>query len=169
VARRLTPATPATVPAMPKLIRVALVAALALSLVATGCGTDNKQKNAYVDAVNKAQTDFSTTFDKLSSRITSTSTPHQDRQTLQGFEDAIGSVVRNLRAVKAPASVKPLHQRLITEIAGYGAEIATAKKAFASRSASKIVKAQTDLVSAVTAVSAQINKTIDQINTKLRT
>jgi hypothetical protein len=155
---------------MPKLIWAAVVAALALSLVATGCGgSGTKQKNDYVDAVNKAQTDFSTTFDKLSSKITATSTPAQDRQTLQGFQDAIGSVVRNLRAVKAPGSVKPLHQRLITEISGYGAEIARAKRAFASRSAAKIVKAQTDLVSAVTAVSAQINKTIDQINARLRT
>jgi hypothetical protein len=161
----------ATVPAMPKLIRVAIVVAFALtlSLVAAGCGSDNKQKNNYVDAVNKAQTDFSTTFDKLSSKITATSTPGQDRQTLQGFQDAIGSVVRNLRAVKAPATVKPLHDRLITEISGYGAEIARAKRAFASRSAAKIVRAQTDLVSAVTAVSAQINKTIDQINARLRT
>jgi hypothetical protein len=154
---------------MPTLFRAAVAAALALTLlVAAGCGSQHKDENAYVDAVNKAQTDFSTTFEKLSSRITSTSTPGQDRRTLQGFQDAIDSVVRHLKAVKAPQRVQPLHEQLVSEISSYGDQITKAKKAFASRSASKIVKAQTDLVSAVTRVSAEINKTIDQINQKLR-
>jgi hypothetical protein len=154
---------------MPKLIRALVVAALAFSLVAaTGCGDSNKEKNAYVDAVNKAQTDFSTTFDRLSRQITSTSTPGQDRRTLQGFQHAIDGVVHDLKAVKAPDGVRPLHQRLISEISSYGDQIAKAQKAFASHEASKIVKAQTDLVSAVTQVSADINRTIDQINQRLR-
>ena len=44
------------------------------ALVASGCGTDTKAANDYVDAVNKAQTGFPAKFDRLSSQITSTST-----------------------------------------------------------------------------------------------
>ena len=56
----------------------------------------------------------------------------------------------------------------MSEISAYGAEIDKAKGAFADGDPQVIVKAQTDLVSAVTRVSSQINRTIDGINKKLR-
>ena len=141
---------------------------VALALVASGCGTDTKAANDYVDAVNKAQNDFATTFDQLSSQITSTSTAAQDRETLDGFKQAIDKVVTDFRAVKAPDKVKALHGRLIAEISSYGKEIDKAKSAFSDNDPQAIVKAQADLVSAVTRVQAQINATIGQINAKLR-
>jgi uncharacterized phage infection (PIP) family protein YhgE len=141
---------------------------VALALVASGCGSDTKEANDYVDAVNKAQNDFATKFDQLSGQITSTSTAAQDRQTLDGFKQAIDKVVADFRAVKAPEKVKPLHDRLIAEISAYGREIDKAKGAFSDDDPQAIVKAQADLVSAVTRVQAQINKTIADINKKLR-
>jgi hypothetical protein len=140
----------------------------ALALAAAGCGDDNKASNAYVEAVNKAQNDFAATFDRLSSRITSTSTPDQDRKTLAGFKGAVDEVVTDLRAIEAPGKVKPLHQRLVAEIAAYGTQIDRAKRAFASRNPRTIARAQTQLRGAITRVSSQINRTIDQINAKLR-
>jgi uncharacterized phage infection (PIP) family protein YhgE len=141
---------------------------VALALVASGCGSDTKEANDYVDAVNKAQNDFATKFDQLSGQITSTSTATQDRQTLDGFKQAIDKVVADFRAVKAPDKVKPLHDQLISEISAYGREIDKAKGAFSDDDPQAIVKAQADLVSAVTRVQSQINKTIADINKKLR-
>ena len=131
---------------------------VALALVASGCGSDTKAANDYVDAVNKAQNDFASTFDRLSSQITSKSTPQQDQKTLDGFK----------QAVEPPSKVKPLHDELVNEIATYGKEIDKAKRAFAKGSPEEIVRAQTRLVTAVTRVSGQINRTIDAINKKLR-
>ena len=79
-----------------------------------------KAANDYVDAVNKAQNDFAAKFDQLSGQITSTSTAAQDRQTLDGFKQAIDKVVTDFRAVKAPDKVKALHDQLIAEISAYG-------------------------------------------------
>ena len=141
---------------------------VALAFAASGCGADTKAANDYVDAVNKAQTDFATKFDELSGKITSTSTAAQDRETLDGFKQAIDKVVTDFRAVKAPDKVKVLHGQLIAELAAYGREIDKAKLAFADEDPKAIVKAQADLVSAVTKVQAQINATISAINTKLR-
>ena len=93
---------------------------VALALAASGCGSDSKAANEYVDAVNRAQSDFATKFDQLSGQITSTSTAAQDRQTLDGFRRAIDKAVADFRAVKAPSKVKPLHDRLIAEISAYG-------------------------------------------------
>jgi sigma54-dependent transcription regulator len=145
-----------------------VVIVVALVFAASGCGADTKAANDYVDAVNKAQNDFATKFDELSGRITSTSTAAEDRKTLDGFKKAIDKVVNDFRAVKAPDKVKALHGRLIAEIAAYGREIDKAKAAFADEDPKAIVKAQADLVSAVTRVQAQINATIADINKKLR-
>src|SRR5919197_4941990 len=114
--------------------RLIPVLLLVVALLASGCGSDTKAANDYVDSVNKAQNDFAATFDKLSAQITSTSSAQQDRQTLDGFKQAVDK----------------------------------AKKAFAGDDPQAIIKAQTELVSAVTRVSAQINQTIDAINKKLR-
>ena len=141
---------------------------VALALVGSGCGADTKAANDYVDAVNKAQTGFAARFDSLSSKITSTSSAEQDRATLDGFKEAIDTVVKDFRAVKAPDKVKALHGRLIAEISAYGSEIDKAKSAFADNDPQAIVKAQADLVSAVTRVQSQINTTIADINKKLR-
>jgi hypothetical protein len=149
-----------------RLTPVLIVAALAL--VAAGCGTDTKEANDYVDAVNKAQNAFATKFDELSGQITSTSTAAQDRKTLDGFRQAIDKVVADFRAVKAPDKVKDLHGKLISEVSAYGREIDKAKGAFSDDDPQAIVKAQADLVSAVTRVQSQINQTIADINKKLR-
>jgi hypothetical protein len=141
---------------------------VAFALVASGCGSDNKAANDYVDSVNQAQNQFATKFDQLSAQITSTSTAAQDRQTLDGFRQAIDKVVADFRAVKAPDKVKPLHDKLIAEVSAYGVEIDKAKGAFADDDPQAIVKAQADLVNAVTKVQAQINQTIADINKKLR-
>ena len=77
-------------------------------------------------------------------------------------------MVTDFRAVKPPDKVKALHARLISEISAYGGEIDKAKEAFADEDPQAIVKAQADLVSAVTRVQSQINTTIADINKKLR-
>ena len=141
---------------------------VALALVAAGCGSDTKAANDYVDAVNRAQNQFASKFDQLSGQITSTSTPAQDRQTLDGFRQAIDKVVADFRAVKAPDKVKPLHDKLIAEVSSYGAQIDKAKGAFSNNDPQAIVKAQADLIAGVTKVQAQINQTIADINKKLR-
>jgi hypothetical protein len=148
--------------------RVLAAVVLVLGLALMGCGTDHKQDNAYVDAVNRAQDDFASRFDRLSSQITSTSTARQDRHTLKGFRAAVDRVVARLGAVEVPGRVRGLHARLVGEIGSYGREIERAQAAFRTGSAQAVLAAQTDLVSAVTRVSAQINRTIDAINGKLR-
>jgi hypothetical protein len=143
--------------------------AVAAALGAAGCGDDSaKQRNAYADAVNRAQSDFAQSFKNLSRRITSTTTPGQGRRTLQGFENAVDDVVADLRAIDAPADVQPLHRRLITEVADYGREIRRAKRAFATGAPRRILDAQSKLVSATTQISTRINRTIAAINRQLQ-
>lgn len=151
-------------------MRRALIALCAvLSLVGvTACGSKkNERANTYVNAVNRAQNDFAATFNKLEAQITPKSTPKQDRATLGRFERAIDRVVGQLRAVEAPGNVRPLHGQLIAAIASYRDAVEKARRAFATRDRTKLVKAQASLVRSVTRISARITRTINEINTKL--
>jgi hypothetical protein len=151
--RRLTPA----------------VAAVALVLALAGCGgSDAKNENGYVAAVNQAQGEFVTTFERLSRRITSKSTPTQDQRTLDGFKTAVDKVVGELQAVEVPAKVKDLHGQLVAELASYGREIDKVKGAFATGNPKSVAAAQARLAGAVTRVGTQINRTIGAINQRLR-
>jgi hypothetical protein len=146
-----------------------VLVAVAAALGAAGCGDDSaKQRNAYADAVNRAQSDFAQSFKSLSRRITSTTTPGRGRKTLQGFEDAVDDVVVDLRRIDAPGDLQPLHRRLITEVADYGREIRRAKRAFATGAPQRILDAQSKLVDETTQISSRINRTIAAINRQLQ-
>ena len=143
--------------------------AVATAVAAAGCGDEPaKQRNAYADAVNRAQSDFEQSFKSLSRRITRTTTPNQGRRTLRGFENAVDDVVTDLRRIDAPADVQPLHRRLITEISDYGREIRRAERAFATGAPQRILEAQGKLVAATTRISSRINRTIAAINRQLQ-
>jgi hypothetical protein len=149
---------------------IPVLVAVATVFGATACGSDKaaEKRNTYADQVNRAQNNFAQSFKSLSRRITSTTTPTRGRRTLQGFEDAVDAVVVDLRRIDAPGDLRPLHQRLITEISGYGAAIHRAKLAFATGSPQRILRAQSALVSSTTAISSRINRTIAAINKQLQ-
>ena len=146
-----------------------LLAVVALLGVAA-CGSDDaaKERNAYADQVNRAQTSFAQTFKSLSRRISSTTTPARGRRTLQGFEDAVDTVVTDLQRIDAPSDLQPLHRQLIDEIADYGRAIGAAKDEFATGSPQRSEAAQSALVDATTKISARINRTIAAINRQLQ-
>jgi hypothetical protein len=151
--------------------RVIPVLLLVLAVVGvSACGGQDaaKERNTYADEVNRAQSSFARSFKTLSERITSTTTPARGRRTLQGFEDAVDDVVVDLRRIDAPADLQPLHKELIDEIAGYGRAIHKAKEEFATGSPQRSERAQSDLVSATTSISARINRTIAAINRQLQ-
>jgi len=145
--------------------------ALCALLAMAGCGgndVDVKQANRYADAVNKAQTDFAARLDELSAKVTATSTRAQDDATLKAFQGAVTQVVGRLRAIDVPPRVTALHQQFIDQISAYGKEIDRVRPAFDDANPQKILAAQQRLRTGVTNVSARINQTIEQINTKLK-
>jgi hypothetical protein len=154
---------------MRRVISLLLAVVAAFGVAACGGGKDAaKQRNTYADQVNRAQNNFAQSFKSLSQRITSTTTPGRGRKTLQGFEDAVDAVVVDLRRIDTPTDLQPLHRRLITEISGYGKAIHRAKLAFATGSPQRILRAQSRLVTATTAISDRINRTIAAINRQLQ-
>jgi hypothetical protein len=144
-----------------------LLLLFAVMLALAGCGSgDTDKKNAYVDQVNAAQQSFATTFEQLSARITSSSTPSQDRRTLRGFQRAIDRTTKKLEGVTPPDAVKQLHQQLIDEITSYGTAITTFEDALGG-DVVELSKAQATLATRTSQTSADLSRTIDRINQKL--
>ncbi len=143
---------------------------LVVAVFAAGCGGDDTgAKNTYVGQVNKAQEEFAATFERLAGQITATSSAADDRRTLRGFQKAIDATTADMRAIRPPAEVKNLHADFVDELAGYGDAIAKAEKGLgAANNVTDISKAQADLAQSTSRTSAAVNRTIAEINTKLR-
>ena len=119
---------------MSRVIPVILAVAALLGLSACGSDDAAKPRNIYADQVNQAQNDFAAELQEPLAADQSTTTPARGRKTLQGFEDAVDTVVGDLRRIDTPGDLQPLHRRLIDEIADYGRAIRRAKVEFATGS-----------------------------------
>jgi hypothetical protein len=147
--------------------RAGVLLALILVVVVAGCGAD-KDRDAYVKALNKAQTGLAQRFAALQSRITPTSNAAQDIKTLRAYEAAVGTTVSDLRGVDPPDGLAPLHRRFVDEVAAYGSALRKARAELDSDDPRAILAAQGRLRSAVTAAGRRLDATIRAINQKLK-
>jgi hypothetical protein len=147
--------------------RASVLLALVLAAAAAGCG-GSKDHDAYVKALNKAQTGLAQRFTSLQSRITATSSAAQDRTTLRDYETAVGTTVRDLRAVTPPDGFDALHQRFVGEVAAYGTALRTARDELDGDDPRAILAAQGRLRTAVAQTGKKLNATIQAINAKLK-
>lgn len=100
---------------MARLARTAFLATLLTAAVALaacgGGGTENS--NRYVRELTAAQTTYQETAERLEDGATTTSTPQQDRRTLDRFAEAINDTIVTLRRIKVPAAVVAEHRRFV--------------------------------------------------------
>ena len=145
---------------------------LPLALLAGGVGgcSDGKVKeaNTYVNAVNAAQGTFAQQSEKLMAQITPDSAPKRDRAVLEEFYAAVDGFVVKLRAIKPPARVKTLHEKLIAAMVRFGNSLRSAGSDITSGNAGKILDGQSKLAKATESVSKAINATISAINDALK-
>lgn len=147
----------------------ALLLVLALGLLTAGCGGDDvQQTNTYVDEVNRIQTQFAATFERLAGQLTATSTAARDRRTLDGFQKAIEKTVADLERVEPPEKVTGLHQQLTDTMSSYGDAVRAAEAALAATSVAARATAQAKLAEQTSRASADFNRTVEAINRKLR-
>jgi hypothetical protein len=143
-----------------------LLAIFAATLVA-GCGSDGG-RGAYVKALNTAQTELAQRFTALQAHVTPTSSAQQDRRTLLAYERAVGTVVRDLRAIDAPAGLGALHRQLIAQVADYGSALRSARSQLHGNDPKAILAVQGELRTAVVEKGRQLNSTIQAINRMLK-
>ena len=148
-------------------MRGALAVALALAVAVGACGDDTKSKNAYVEKVNAAQSDFVAVVDDSGTRIQGNASDAETATQLDMIRAAAAKVVAELHAIKPPDNVKSLHASLVKEAQGLVAAFKKAADAYRSRDPAKILSAKVDLTNDIDRVNKQLNATIQQLNTKL--
>jgi hypothetical protein len=146
-----------------------LLLCLALAPAVGGCASGKvKEANDYVSAVNRAQTAFASQSGALLTRIKPGGGAASARPTLQRFYAAVDRFVSRLQAIKPPARVRALHQRLIAAMQTFGRSLRKAGAAIVSGNAVKILDGQQELAAATSSVSATLNRTVSAINAALR-
>lgn len=153
----------------PALRSAAGAAALLLVVLASGCGGgDTDEQNAYVEKVNRVQTQFSSAYRRVAGQITSTSSSAEDRKTLALLQKTITDGAADLRAVKPPSDVKKLHSELVAVLDGYGDQLDASSAAVVSRDPARAARAAAALAADTADTSTDFSKTITEINQKLR-
>jgi hypothetical protein len=147
--------------------RSALIVTLLAAIAVAGCG-GNKERNDYVKALNRAQTALAHRFTSLQRRITPTSTPTQDEQTLRAYERAVRDTVTDLRAIHPPSGFAELHQRFVGQVADYGTALQSARGELRSDDPRRVLAAQSRLRAAIERTGVRLNATIRAINAKLK-
>jgi uncharacterized lipoprotein YmbA len=99
---------------MARLARTAFLATLVLAAAAlAACGGDNAEKNRYIRDLEAAQITYKTSAERIEADATQTSTPAQDRRTLDRFADAIAATIAALRRIDVPAEVTTEHRAFV--------------------------------------------------------
>jgi hypothetical protein len=144
---------------------VLLVALLALA-GSTGCSGHTSDENAYVDQLNKVQSDFASSVAKaLSPAPSRMNAKALAIQRLGSLETATDKLVAGLKAVDPPAKVKSLHHELIGELERFQVQV---KKAVVSLTSVEPTDAQAQVATAALQFGPTIRKTISAINDKLQ-
>jgi hypothetical protein len=110
---------------MARLARIAFLATLVIAAAAlSACGDDTRERNRYIRDLTAAQITYKQTVQRLETRATTTSTPRQDRRTLDSFLTAIADTVAALRRIDVPPKVAAEHRRFIGVFVTWHGEIA---------------------------------------------
>ncbi|MGI9100515.1 MAG: hypothetical protein ACR2H2_18840 [Solirubrobacteraceae bacterium] len=140
----------------------------AVALGACGGGTTTKEKNAYAERVNAAQTKFASTVKTVAQEGSPKSSIGEQRSSLLRYEAAIVGVVDDLRRIDAPSDVSKEHEELVSVMRRFANDIGQANDAMRSPTPRSIESAKRRLRSATQSVNARVGAAVAAINVKLR-
>ena len=148
--------------------RIALLATLLIAAVAVaGCGGDNAEKNAYIRELTAAQMQYQTNAKRIEKGATATSTPRQDRQTLDEFSAAIADTITALRAIEPPPEVAAEHKAFVDVFVTWHDDVERFTKAIKNPTRSGVQRAQRQIAIANETFNASLREAGTDIDAKL--
>lgn len=136
--------------------------------LATGCGGDAGEKNAYVDEVQAAQRSYVGAFERVLSGLTPTSTAQQDVVTLGRFDEETSRFATALEQVDPPEDVRAQHRALTAAVAGFRRRLQDAESRLRGGSADARAEVRTELSSSLADSQRALAEAVNDINTALR-
>ncbi len=151
--------------------RLARTAFLATLLIAAGalsaCGGNDKETERYIDELTAAQMTYKTNAERIEAGATSTSTPFQDRRTLDHFAAAIADTVTALRKLDVPPKVAAEHRRFVGVFETWHADIVRFVAAIKNPTRRGIERAQRRIAVANQAFNTSLRQAGTDIDAKL--
>jgi uncharacterized lipoprotein YmbA len=134
---------------MARLARTAFLATLVLAAAAlAACGGDNAEKNRYIRDLEAAQITYKTNAERIEANATATSTPAQDRRTLDRFAAAIGQTIAALRRIDVPPEVAAEHRAFVAVFVTWQRDITRFVAAIKRPTAAGVRRAQRRIAAA---------------------
>jgi uncharacterized lipoprotein YmbA len=153
---------------MARLARTAFLATLVLAAAAlAACGGDNAEKNRYVRELEAAQITYKTSAERIEADATQTSTPAQDRRTLDRFAAAIGQTIAALRRIDVPSEVAAEHRAFVAVFVTWQRDVTRFVAAIKRPTAAGVRRAQRRIAAANLTFNAGLRKAGTDIDAAL--
>jgi uncharacterized lipoprotein YmbA len=149
--------------------RLALHATLLIAVAAmAGCGGDNTEKNGYIRELTAAQARYQATARRIESGATATSTPREDRRTLDRFSAAIADTIAALRAIDPPPEVTAEHKAFVDVFVTWHDDVQRFTEAIKNPTRSGVARAQRRIAVANETFNQALRQAGTDIDAKLR-
>ena len=153
---------------MARLARIALLATLFIAAAAlAACGADNTESNRYIRELTAAQMRYQTTATRIEMDATSTSSPRQDRRTLDRFTAAISDAISALRQIDVPPEVAREHRRFVGVFVTWHDDVSRFVAAIRNPTRRGVQRAQRRIAVANQAFNESLRRAGTDIDTKL--
>jgi hypothetical protein len=153
---------------MARLARIAFLATLLVTAVTlVACSGDNTEKNRYIRELTAAQTRYQTTARRIEERATPTSTPRQDRRTLDRFAAAIADTIAALQAIDPPPQVAREHDAFVGVFEAWHADVERFTTAIDNPTRRGVARAQRRIAVANQAFNQSLRRAGTDIDAKL--
>lgn len=157
-----------SLPCMARLARIAFLATLLVAAATlSACGGDKQETDRYIRELTAAQTTYQTNAERIEAGATSTSTPREDRRTLDRFAAAILDTVAALRTIDVPPEVAAEHRRFVGVYVTWHADIVRFVAAIKNPTRRGIARAQRRIAVANQTFNASVRKAATDIDAKL--
>jgi uncharacterized lipoprotein YmbA len=151
---------------MARLARNAFLATLLVAATAlAACGSANTEKNRYIHELTAAQTTYRTQAKRIEAGATPTSTPRQDRRTLDRFSSAISDTIAALRRIQPPQKVVAEHEAFVDVFVTWHDDVKRFTAAIRNPTRRGIARAQRQIAAA----NAMFNRSLRQAGTNIDT
>jgi vacuolar-type H+-ATPase subunit I/STV1 len=148
--------------------------ALAVSLLLlavpslAACGEDTDEQNDYVDEVNAVTTDLNDELNRIAGEATSIDDPEQAADALASFAEAVRSAADELEGIDPPEEVAELQDQLVAEVERLAAEADNVDDEIREGGPAAVIGVVTGFIAEANGVSADIDATLDEINSVLQ-
>lgn len=152
---------------MARLARIAFLATLLVAAAALAACADNTEGNAYVRQLTAAQMRYQKTAERIETRATATSSPREDRVTLDRFSTAITDTIKALRAIRPPPKVTEEHGRYVAVFVRWHNSVERLVRAIRNPTQAGIERAQRRIAVANAAFNRDLRDAGTDIDAKL--